>query len=278
MKRIIAAIDAMQFSETQLEGFNYISRQTDGELTILFLEDIAGYGVRLANTYAEADYTEFERVAADGLALREHITHEQLEALRSMCSRTGPNIKVQQAGGWPSDEVIAQSRYADLLLINHDTSFAVLEDTNPPHFVKDLLIKAECPVMVIPEEQSRIRELIFSYNGSASSMYAIRRFTALFPDYWDMPVQVVYTDEEGKGEIPGLASLKAYLEPQYDNITYTILQGNPSSAFLSLLGHRRDCIVTFGAYGRNALSRFFHRSETESILRTLRTPLFITHP
>lgn len=278
MKRIIAAIDAMQFSETQLDGFSYIARQTGGELTILFLEDISGYGVRLASTYAEANYTEPEQIAAEGLALRDRMKNEQLTALKAMCARSDKEIKIREATGWPSDEVIAESRFADLLLINHDTSFAMLEDTNPPQFVKDSLIKAECPVMVIPEEPLRIQELIFSYNGSASSMYAIRRFTELFPDYWDMPVQVVYADEDGKGKIPKLASLKAYLEPQYDNITYTILEGNPSSAFLSMLERRRDCLVTFGAYGRNALSRFFHRSETDSILRTLRTPLFITHP
>lgn len=280
MKRIIAAVDALKFSIPQMEAFNYITRQADGELTVLFLENITGYGVKIANSYAETDDRYLEKVAAAAMEYREKITVEKINELKNICSDLGLEMKLKEASGHPGEEVVRESSYADLLLINHDTSFALLgsAETDPPVFVKDMLAKAQCPVIVMPETFVRPREIIFSYNGSSSSMYAIRRFTNLFPEYWDMPVTVVYVDEEDKGVIPGEASLKAYLEPHYEDTTYTLLKGSPSSAFLSLLRTRRDCIVTFGAYGRNPLSRFFHRSDADSILRTLDIPLFITHP
>lgn len=279
MKRIIAAVDAMKFSEPQLDAFAYIARQADGELTVIFLENITGYGIKLANSYAETDYEYIEKVAAAAIQYREKVTKDKIAEIRHICSTNGIDIKIQEADGWPSEEVIKESRFADLLLVNHDTSFAILGgDSNPPVFVRDMLAKAQCPVMVMPDNYIRARELYFSYNGGYSSMYAIKRFTDIFPDYWDMPVNVIYVDERDKGVIPDLESLKAYMAVHYEDVSYHVHRGSPSSAFLALLSQRRDCVVTFGAYGRNPLSRFFHRSDADSILRSLDVPLFITHP
>lgn len=279
MKKIIAAIDALHFTEEQLEGFAYIAREANAELTIVFLEDIAGYKLPAVSDYTNVYYQYLQGEVNRARKEREQLGKAKLEELKTMCEARGIRVKLQEAPGYPADEVKDQSRFADMLLINHATSFALLDNSNPPRFIKDLLVHAECPVMVMPEQLTIIREVIFSYNGSFSSMYAIRRFTQLFPSLRDMPVQVVYADEKGTGEMPRLDLLKAYLEPQYDHIAYTVLQGSsPATVFLSLLGHRKDCLVTFGAYGRNPLSRFFHRSDAESILRALNIPLFITHP
>jgi len=141
-----------------------------------------------------------------------------------------------------------------------------------------VLAQAQCPVIVLPDQVPHLRELVFSYNGTFSSMYAIRQFTQLFPGYSDMPVNVVYVAENGHSAIPHENMLKDYMDHHYDEVKYTVLTGEPVPEFLALLIHRKDCLVTYGAYGRSTLSRFFHRSNAESILRTTDIPVFITHP
>ena len=139
--------------------------------------------------------------------------------------------------GIPVATVVTESRFAALLLINQQTSFAELASSQPPEFVKDTLTEAECPVMIVPENTAPVNEIIFTYNGTHSSMYAIRQFTQLFPSLSDIPAQVVYVIENGNGEIPDKKLLTAYMEQHYRHVSYTVMEGEPAPALLGLLLH-----------------------------------------
>lgn len=278
MKKIIAAVDALHFSEEELISFQYIARKAKGDIKAIFLENVIAQDIYLANAYPEGGGFNYEEIYDEILEEREKQRKENVERFHRYCDNSEIKVTLQEATGAPVTEVTDESRFADLLLINNNTSFAVLRDTNPPRFVKDILVEAQCPVLVMPEKISAIKAILFAYNGSLSSMYAIKQFTQLFPDLAHLPVNVVYVEEKGNNTMPQEKQLKEYLEHHYKNVTYTVLAGDPTAVFLTLLMHRRDCIVTYGAYGRSRLSRFFRNSEADSILRTINAPVFITHP
>lgn len=277
MKKIVGVIDALNFTPSQLDGFDYITREAKGKLTLVFMENILATQVPLTGLHPDGVYTDMRtsaELAADVAKRKE----ENLVKLIHACRERDMEPEMHEAAGIPIQEIIAESRFADLLLISHNTSFATLFDSNPTRFVKDALAEAECPVIVTPEKLNPAREVIFAYNGTSSSMYAIRQFTQLFPGMRDIPVQVIYVVEGGAKALPHEKLLKNYLEIHYDEVKYTVLNGEPRAEFLAQLMHRRDCLVTYGAYGRSRLSRFFHRSEAENVLRTVNIPVFITHP
>lgn len=278
MKKIIAAIDAIHFSEEELNSFQYIAGKARGELKAIFLENVIGQDIYLANAYPEGGGFNYEEIYNGILEEREKQRKENVERFYRYCDNSQTKITLHEATGSPVAEVIDESRFADLLLINNNTSFAALRDTNPPKFVKDVLAEAQCPVLVLPEKITPVKELLFAYNGTFSSMYAIKQFTQLFPELRHLPVRVIYVAENGKQTMPQEKRLKEYMEHHYDHVKYVVLTGEPATVFLTLLMHRRDCIVTYGAYGRSSLSRFFRHSDAESILRTINIPLFITHP
>jgi hypothetical protein len=277
MKKIIAAIDALNFSEEQVKGFKYIAKETGSSLTVVCLDNIVGE-LMPVGMFPETYAYNYEQITVESRAALEFRRDANLKQLHEICDNSNVDIKVRETAGTPVEKVVEESRFSDLLLINNSTSFAALSDTNPPRFVKDLLAGAECPVMVLPEVLSPIKEIIFSYNGTFSSMYAIRQFTQLFPGYSDIPVKVVYVAENNRETIPWEPKLREYLDMHYDTVTYAIVKGEPAAEFMALLIHRKDCIVTYGAYGRSGVSRFFHRSDADSILRTVNIPVFITHP
>jgi nucleotide-binding universal stress UspA family protein len=274
MKKIIAAIDAMHFSEEQIESYVYIAKEAQGKLTVVLLENLVGQTTPIASVST----FQYEQMIRESLEELDRLRKENIDRVYRACNAYSDDIHIQEAVGTPVQEVIAASRFADLLLINNNTSFAFLYETNPRQFVKDVLAQAQCPVMVLPDKIAHLRELVFSYNGTFSSMYAIRQFTQLFPGFSDMPVNVVFVAEEGRNTLPHENLLKDYMEHHYDEVKYTVLNGEPVPEFLALLIHRNDCLVTYGAYGRSRLSRFFHRSDADSILRTTDIPVFITHP
>jgi len=278
MKKIIAAIDARHFTEDELETFQYIAREINGAVTVVMLENIAALGTSLANVYTDAYTLDYKQMAVKAMEQQETQRRESLDKFNRICISNNLDFRLHETTGEPVEEVLKESRFADLLLISNATSFALLRDSNPPEFVKDVLAHAQCPVMVMPDKIHPIRELVFAYNGTFSSMYAIRQLTQLFNNFSDAFVNVVYVAEGDNQQIPQEKLLREYLELHFEEIRFTVLKGNPSAELLALLMHRQDCLVTYGAYGRSKLSRFFHRSDAECILRTVDIPVFITHP
>ncbi len=63
--------------------------------------------------------------------------------------------------------------------------------------------------MVVPETTHYIREILFAYNGTFSSTFAIRQFTQLFGDaFSETAVKVVYIMENDDKKIPMAKSSK----------------------------------------------------------------------
>ena len=278
MKKIIAVIDAFNFSGDLLDSFMYIAREAKGELSVISLENLTAENVAAAATLPESGGFRYGQLLRESIEEQRKLHQEARERLTQSCNDRAISLKQYPASGKPLKEAIIESRFADLLLVSNTTSFAFLYDTDPPHFVKDVLAEAQCPVIVLPEQCSRIKDVIFAYNGTFSSMYAIRQFTQLFPEMYDIPVQAVYVEEGNSQAIPQERLLKDYLDHHYENVSYNVLKGEPAAEFMAMLIHRKDCLVTYGAYGRSKASRFFHRSNAQSILRTANIPLFITHP
>lgn len=278
MKKIIAAIDALQFSDAQVDGFRYFAREAVSPLTVVCLDNIAGGITSAVTMFPDAYALNYEQISVEGRAALQWQKNKNIRQLHEICDKENIKIDVREAVSYPLEEVVRDSRFADLLLISNSTSFAALSDTNPPRFVKDVLAEAECPVMVLPDVLSPVKEIIFSYNGSYSSMYAIRQFTLLFPGFSDMPVTVIYVAENSRSGMPCEKMLRDYLAVHYNKVEFKVMAGEPATEFLALLIERNDCIVTYGAFGRSGVSRFFHRSDAESVLRTTNIPIFISHP
>lgn len=278
MKRMIAAVDALHFSASQVAAFRYFAQEQQARLTVICLDNFSAEMVPMTSMYPECYAVNYAQITAEGRAALEWQRTTNIRQLKDVCSEAAIGLRIVETNGFPVQKIVRESRFADLLLLTADISFGDMPDSTPTRFVKETLAAAECPVMVLPEMVEPVREIIFSYNGTFSSVYAIRTFTTLFPEYSNTPVKLLYVEEKNHDYIPEEEKIINYLSLHYDQVTTEKLTGEPATAFLAYLIRRNDCIVTYGAYGRSATSRFFHRSDAENVLRTANIPIFITHP
>jgi nucleotide-binding universal stress UspA family protein len=278
MKKIIAAMDAVSFSEEQLIHFHDIAKMAGGRLTIVFLENIRVEMLPVANPFPIEAFPVSDTFDLRFLEQRRQLIRNQVNHFHTICSRNNLDVILHEKTGMPLESVIIESRFSDLLLINNHMTFATSYDSDPPKFVRDILREAQCPVLVLPSNQKDIRELLFTYNGSFSSMYAIRQFTCLFQNLFAKKLTVLYVDDRKTGKITEEALLKDYLKYHYNNWEIELLSGEPSFEIMSYLMTRTNSMVTLGAYGRSKFSQFFHHSDAEKILHTINTYFFITHP
>lgn len=273
--KIVLVIDATNFNKEQFEYALYIATQAKGELTALFLEN----STQLHMPVSKYSHIQGYQLTNDeGDAVKKELIEENVEAYITACEMKNTIAVFQRAKGIPLDETIEASRFADLLLLSDDLSFAFSQEDGPAKFTEEVLTLAQCAVMVMPKTMLEINEVFFTGNGSFSSMYAIRQFTYLFPHLRDKKVTLLYVIENEDEATKHKRYIKEYLKHHYTNVEIKILMGNPSAAIRSHLSKQSNCIVTFGAYGRSKFSQFFKKSKADDIIKTLDIPVFITHP
>lgn len=276
MKNILAVIDGLNFSESQLDLIQYISRLMKGKLTIALLEIIPPpFPAPLPGVLDALFYGE--QSVEDNIRERQLEIAANTEKLRAACASRGMDITLYTYTEAPLEAVIMESRFADVLLVTHSLSLSAIRDSNPPGFIHELLLKAQCPVLTLPDDMQTIKETVLTYNGTYSSMYAIRTFFHLFPALALRKVKVVYITEKGEDIMPDEARLKHYLDGVCTKTEYVILHGDPSKNLLISLQYSRHTLVTFGAYGRSRASLFFNSSTADDALRLDHIFTFITH-
>src|ERR1700722_1895666 len=137
MLKISLAVGAMNVPANSLDFACFISNITKSKLTGVFLENV------LEDEYAGETFALAENELSDN-QLRE-LTDQHINFFKSACERRGINSKVYRNRGLPANELIEESGFADLLIIQPDLSFRQKFDGSPSGFVKKKFIAGQMP-------------------------------------------------------------------------------------------------------------------------------------
>jgi hypothetical protein len=174
-------------------------------------------------------------------------------------------------------EIIRESRFADLMIIcgtdYFDTPYFDLAWDNLHHTLHDI----ECPVLVLPPNDRFPKENIVAYDGSASSVYALKQFAYLFPELAVNETTLVYAHEKHVEEIPDVANVEELAAQHFGKLTITQLDMNPKKDFPAWLQVHNDPILICGSMGRSMLSQAFHKSFAYRVIQDRKLPVFIAH-
>jgi hypothetical protein len=178
---------------------------------------------------------------------------------------------------WDKHLLIKESRFADLILLSGELFYAEINLRQPNYFLHEALHAAECPIMVIPEDYSRCEHLFIAYDGSRESLFAMKQFSYLFPQYTDLPTEIVYVKEESDGDIPDIDHLRHYTRLHFGSISFARLNFKATRYFASWIGERQHVMLISGSYGRSPFSYLAKRSFAEQVVHEHKIPIFIAH-
>lgn len=178
--------------------------------------------------------------------------------------------------GIPAEELITESRFADVIIADAMMSFSKKTTGEPSRFVKDILADSECPVIISSSNFKEIDEIVFAYDGSASAMFAIKQFTYIFPGLKEKKLQLFEVNNDGF-TLKYQHKIKEWVKNYYASVELKVKEGNINDELFTSLLTKENSIVVMGAYGRGWLSKLFHKSTADVILETLNVPVFIAH-
>lgn len=277
MKKILYVTDALKLAPATLDFACYLCNLSHSRLVGVFLENLDNE-VRTTRVLKEVAMESGISIQSDSpQEIKDQYTSDNIQLFRKGCEQRDVIGIVHRDGGIPLEDVIIESRYADLLLIDASTSFSAGKEAVPTRFVTDVLADAECPVVVLPERFEGLNKLVFTYDGRSSSVFAIKQFTYLFPELKEHPV-VVITIMEGRKPVPEERyRLKEWLHDHYTDIDFVIMEGEVKTGLLDSLLLRTNDFIVMGAYGRNAFSTLFTPSHAKPVLKLVAQPIFIAH-
>lgn len=279
MEKILLAIDAINPNKNALDFACYLGRLNKSAVTGVFLENLVAEERSVLKQLAGGMVYESEATVEDvkERQAKTALIEKNIALFKDGCVAREVNYHLHRNRGVPEAELVEESRFADLMVVPPELSFHKNYEGTPSGFVKELLKKVECPVIIAPEIFEAIDEIIFTYNGSSSAVFAIKQFTYLFPQLHDKKVTVIQVNEKGEWQDPDKYKLKEWLKQHYPGFSFQALKGDTDITLYDYVFKRKHLFLVMGAYGRNTLSQFFKRSPADLLIKTVAQPIFIAH-
>lgn len=271
MQKILLALNSYDLNLASVHFASYIANRTKSKVTGLFFQEniintVEASGPSLSATTETAD------PGSDWITAP--LINENVNLFKNTCLANDVRYSVHHVKGQPLNEIMRESMFADLIITDGSISFSTEKDGWPSGFVKELLAHAKCPVIISPLSFDGINEIVFAYDGTESSIFAIKQFTYLFPQFAETKITLLEVLSLQDQDITEKERLQEWLMTHYDAVHLEILHGNPETELFKNFLAQKNKLAVMGAYGRTIL---FGHSTADLLLKTADIAVFITH-
>ena len=271
MNKILIAFDAANFSEG---AFKFASRLNEVQsclLTAVFLSSV-DYSIFLGYPAALEMGFVMEMAKMD-----EEMIAKSEKRFKELCEKNNIEYRLHEdVGAYTLMTLRKESRFADVLIIGSQSFYKNVGSRSPNYYLKEVLHSTECPVLLVPEEFEFPSNIVLSYDGSESSIIAIKLFSYLFPQLCQADTLLVYANEDDE-HIPDEAYVEELLTRHYNNLTVFKLDAEPDEYFNTWLMDKKQALLVAGSYGRSGLSNVFRKSFITEAIKDNKMPIFIAH-
>ena len=269
-------MDPMKPGTIALDFACFLQRQAPSRITCILLDnpetarsvqrDLHGFPV----VFAEQDHRKNEIAVEAGVETR-------IADLKKEFAVQGVDFERHRNQPLHEDDIIRESRFADLLVLDAGLMSDKASKESPSSFVKEVLVKSACPVIVAPEDIEETEEIVFCNNYTPDSIFAIKQFTYLFPQMQTKKLIILEVVGDSEKEAGSQKRLAEWLQSHYDDFRFEIFNGNVDHILFDYLFKKKNTFIVMGAYGRNAFSTFLKKSTAGHIIKVVSQPVFICH-
>lgn len=274
MKKILLAFDGTHFSEGALQFARKLNDRQPVLLTGAFLPQV--------------DYANLWSYSGGGTAGESYIplvedadaeaVQQNIKRFESFCHTNSIRFRVHKDYfNFTLPDLKKESRYADLLIISSEVFYKQAGINESNDYLKQALHDVECPVIIVPEKYDFPQSNILSYDGSESSVNAIKQFAYLFPEFTGHPTLLVYANNKNENEFPDEQNIKELLSLHYPQLSWMKFEANPKIHFATWISEKKGAILISGSFGRSGFSMMFKKSFITDVISDHRVPVFIAH-
>lgn len=277
MEKILLVVCGAAPTQTTLNFACYLANMTRSRLTGFFFEKEHYTSEPALKQVYGMPYVE--SVTAGGLPehyLKAERIEDYMRLFEYTCESKGVRASIRYLEDNIVESLINESRFSDLIIADAAVSYISKTQEAPSALLQHLLAAAQCPVIIAPSSFTPVNEVVFCYDGSPSSIFAMKQLTYLLPELGESKATAVQISEE---DIPASEKkcITTWMSRHFESSDFVTLKGNTEQALFDYLFKKQQTLVVMGAYGRSIVSRLFKHSHADLLIKTLACPLFITH-
>lgn len=273
MKKILLLFNGIRFSESAFEFARKLHALQPALITGVFIPQINYVNLW---TYSNAmDGPVFVPLLEDQ---EEEKTGENIRRFEQLCKKNNIPCRVHKSYvDMALSEIEHETRFADLLIISGEPFYETMAGGVNTEYIADALKKAECPVLVVPENGDLPARNILAYDGSASSVFAIKQFAYVLPELCKNETLLVHATAGGEAHLPDEEAIEELAGQHFKNLHLLKLGVTPQKNFASWLDENNNALLVSGSYGRSFLSQLVRKSFVTEVIARHKLPVFITH-
>jgi len=273
MKKILLAFDGTNFSVGAFEFAQKMNEVSPILLTGIFLPQ-----AEYANLWNYGDAMAGPLLIPVVESSEEEKMEKNKARFGKLCQGEGIDYRIHEDNfDFALPELKKETRFADLLIIGSESFYENMGIREPNEYLQDSLHEVECPVLVVPERFDYPLANILSYDGSESSVYAIKQFTYLFPEMSGNPTLLIYANKKTDSEIPEEVNIEELTARHFQDLTVTRIDTGSAKYFSSWISEKKSAVLISGSFGRSLFSRIFKKSFISDVIRDHKLPVFIAH-
>ena len=270
MKNILLILNATITPPHVMDAAINIAKSTSSKLHTLFINyesDLAEYNYLFPNDLNLTRNTLTGKTVAEQNA---DLSASQAKLFMDECRHANVEFFIESKLDISLGDIINYSTFSDFILVDAHENIG-------DHHIADLLVSAHCPVYLVSKDAAKPANIILAYDGNPSSVYAIKLYSYLFPEFRDLPTYVLYAHSEKEGVLPHEKEVNSLLKGHFSNFQIKMVNGNVANVLVDFTAALPHSLIIMGSYGRNVLSRFFHQSHANKLIEESKSSVFITH-
>jgi len=273
MKKLIIALDGQHFPHGAFEFVKNVNTETKVLLAGIFLSPV-DYSKVLAFTGMEG-----VSLIPDWLMKNDDdiLVNKNISLFTEACTEEGIEFRVHKDTDMMAiSSLIEESRFADALLVSSDLFYQNVQKEQPNFYLEEVLKKAECPVVLIPEKYEEPEQVILTYDGNESSVFAIKQFAYVYPELAKKETILLSMAEQEEG-LPEYSLITELVSRHYPNLKIQSLPLGDKRDFTKWLSSKANSFIVMGAFSRSLFSQLFKRSFASDVIHNIKMPIFISH-
>ena len=273
MKKLIIALDGQHFPKGAFEFVKSINVKTKILLAGVFLSPV-DYSKLLAYTGLDGMTMIPEWLIKND---DDVLVNKNISSFKEACIAAGIEFRIHKDTDLMAlASLIEETRFADALLVSSDLFYANVAKNQPNFYLEEVLKKAECPVMLVPENYEEPNQVILAYDGNESSVFAIKQFAYVFPELAEKET-ILLSIIHQEDELPEYSMITELLSSHYPDLKIQTLHLKHKRDFTEWMTNKPNNFIVMGAFSRSIFSQLFKKSFASDVIHEIKMPLFISH-
>lgn len=207
---------------------------------------------------------------------KEGLMEKAIKDFEVRCTMNGVLFSVRSnTDGLVFEAIQKESRFADLMIIGSEHFYKQFGE-QPNEYLKEILRNSECGVLLLPDQCKFPQKIILAYDGGETSVFAIKQFAYLFPNFSKKRTLLMYAGDKVK-DVPDQSLISELVLRHYPDMDVQLINMEDRDDLVHWLNNQQDALIVAGSFGRSAFSQLFKKSFLTQLISDQHLPMFISH-